>query len=424
VKVNTTWLVVLLVLARAVVALALAAGPWTDQPTELDGWDVARFQAMADAPGRHYLDHAVEYPPGSVVIIEALAVSDVVTTHRLLVAGGLVVDLGIAAALAHWWRRPVALAYLALGLPLLPMGYVRLDLWAAAAAVAGGVALARRRPVLFGSAVTVGAMIKLWPVLLVAPALALGRRREAGWATGSLAVAGLVWLACAGWSLDPVDQVISLRGATGWHVESVGGSLTALVTGAEPELQLDAFRIGVLDGRLVLVGRVITAAAVAALVVAGRRATAGAGTSDTPPELAAVIMLGSVAALIITAPLLSPQFLLWLTPWAAVLIGNQVAGGGPTVDRWPAAATTGAVLITAATLAAFGPPHLHHPVAATALLVRDGLLVAVVAGCVVALAGRSDRAEDPLGNGGPGPGPAGPETGVDQVPEVPGSLAG
>ncbi len=56
---------VVLVAAAAV----LVAGPWTDQATELAGWDVARFQQMADEPGRPYADHEVEYPPGSVVLV-------------------------------------------------------------------------------------------------------------------------------------------------------------------------------------------------------------------------------------------------------------------------------------------------------------------------------------------------------------------
>ena len=84
----------------------------------------------------------------------------------------------------------------------------------------------------------------------------------------------------------------------------------------------------------------------------------------------ALVMLGSISALIVSAPLTSPQFLLWLTPWAAML---------PFAANRRLVILTGATIaITGATLAAFGPPNLDHPVAATLLLIRATGLVGVV----------------------------------------------
>ena len=88
---------ILAVAVRVAAAAVLVAGPWTNEPSELAGWDVACFQQLADEPGRPYADHEVEYPPGSVVLIEALAGGGVVRTHRLLVTLSLAVDLGVAA---------------------------------------------------------------------------------------------------------------------------------------------------------------------------------------------------------------------------------------------------------------------------------------------------------------------------------------
>jgi hypothetical protein len=83
----------------------------------------------------------------------------------------------------------------------------------------------------------------------------------------------------------------------------------------------------------------------------------------------ALVMLGSTTALIVTAPLVSPQFMLWLTPWAAILYRDRLLLG----------LTGTAVALTASILAVFGPPDLDHPVAAAGLLARNGILVAVVA---------------------------------------------
>ena len=63
----------------------------------------------------------------------------------------------------------------------------------------------------------------------------------------------------------PVDQVLSLRGATGWHVESLVGALVALFTDADATLELNAYRIGTLRPTLVTLGRVGAVGAMAVL---------------------------------------------------------------------------------------------------------------------------------------------------------------
>jgi hypothetical protein len=436
---------------RLATAGALLAGPWFDTEAELAGWDVERFQQLADEPGRPWVDRPVEYPPGSVALVELIAGSGPVDTHRRLVAASLAADLALAGFLSWIWGRRVAGAYLLIGLPLVAMGLVRLDLWSVAAAAVGAAALVRRRPALFASAVAVGALIKVWPALLVGAAAAIRRLGSAAAALAALAAAGVAWVAFAGWSLSPVEQVVSLRGATGWHVESVGGSLTALVTGAEPELQLNAFRIGSISQPAVVAGRAITIGVVLALCAygrsaIGRRPAAGvgvgaetgtgagtpaaerrAGTEDgTETTIVALVMAGATAALIVTAPLLSPQFLLWLTPWAALLLARRGGGGG----RWPAATgwlVVAAVATTGLVLGAYQPPELARPVPAVLLLLRDGLLVAAVVAAIGAarqLGRRSGRAELPLGDGGAGPRPAGADPEVDEVADEARGLAG
>lgn len=433
---------ILAVAVRVVAAAVLVAGPWTNQASELAGWDVARFQQMADEPGRPYADHEVEYPPGSVVLIEALAGGGVVRTHRLLVSLSLAVDLGVAALVRRLGGDRAAGAYLLLGLPLVPMGLLRFDLWAALAAV-GAVAVAVASSpaartgspaaragsgaataedtlaapgravaadvavdLAVGSLVAAGALIKVWPALLVAALWAGGRARAAAASLAAMAVAGVAWLAWAGAGLDPVRQVLSLRGATGWHLESIPGSLVALFGSSTPELQLDAFRIGHLDSRLVLAGRVITVAVVAALAVGVRRTRRSPpGSSDGMAGETALIMLGATAALIVTAPLVSPQFLLWLTPWAALQVAEPAANDAERSDpRWRLVALTAvATTVTGATLTVFGPPDVGQPLPALLLLGRDAALVALI-GLAVRTALRPSGT--PAGAGRPRPTPS------------------
>ncbi|MEM9612788.1 MAG: hypothetical protein AAGA59_07635 [Actinomycetota bacterium] len=460
---------------RVVAALVLVLGPWTNTPEELVGWDVERFQAIADIDGRPWVDAEVEYPPGSVAVIDALARPGVVGTHRVLVLASLAVDLAVAAAVGALGGRRAATAYLILGLPLVPMGLLRFDLWAAMAAVLGLAALRQRRPAAFALFTVAGALIKVWPALLVAGAAALGRWRAVGAAVGLGAVAGVAWLGWTGWSTDAVEQVLSMRGATGWHAESVAGSIEALRTGAEPTLQQNAYRLGTLDERVVLAGRALTVAVVGLAVGLGLRATrrlpesapAPTAEADTAPadatgaeittpetttpadpitseittaavdagsdadlEVVALVLVAAVAALIVTSPLLSPQFLLWLTPWAALAprrpawTFRTVDPGTPLAGPWPLVwvCTFLATALTGGVLTAFGPSGVAEQQAAILLLVRDAALVAAVLVALVGLA-RSGRPEDALGHGGPGPRPAGADAQVGHVADEAGGLA-
>ncbi len=419
---------------RVVAALVLLVGPWTNSPDELAGWDVERFQAIADIEGQPWVDAEVEYPPGSVALIEGLARSGVVGTHRVVVLASLAVDLAAAAAVGALGGRRAAAAYLTLGLPLVPMGLLRFDLWAVLAALLGLAALRQRRPAAFALFTVAGALIKVWPALLVAGAAALGRWRAAGAAVGLGIVAGAAWLGWTGWSLDALEQVLSMRGATGWHAESVAGSIEALRTGAEPTLQQNAYRLGTLDERVVLAGRALTLVVIGLAVLLALRAwrrhhpspDVGPATPEraavTELEVVALVLVAAVAALLVTSPLLSPQFLLWLTPWAALAPGRPawtiraLDAGSSAAGPWPLIqmGTLAATALTGGVLLAFGPSGVAEQQAALLLLTRDGALIAVIVVALVALA-RSGRPEDALGQGGPGPGPAGADPEVGHV---------
>lgn len=211
----------------------------------------------------------------------------------------------------------------------------------------------------------------------------------------------MAWLAITGAGLEPVDQVLSLRGATGWHVESLPGAVVSLFSADPAKLELNAYRIGILRPGLVTVGRGLAILAMAALALAGWRQTRASAAESIGGDSAgwspnggvptvtvfATATLGAVAALLVTAPLLSPQFLVWLTPWAALLVGDRSSTAGPMVinaDR-AVALTALAAALTGIALHGFGPADLAATGPAALLTVRNLALVGLVVVCLTAL---------------------------------------
>jgi hypothetical protein len=365
-------LVVALLAGRLIAAGLLAFGPWTDQPSELRGTDVERFQQIVDHHGTPYRDYDVEYPPGSVLVLEGIAAPDVVGTHQRVVLLGLVADLAVAGILLAAWGPEAALVWLVIGTVSLPAGYLRLDLLAVAAAI-GGLALAHReRPGWAGAAVALGFAMKTWPAALIPALWATGRRRAAIWSTALVGAVSAAWVAFAG--LDGIRQVTGFRGATGWHVESTPGLLSGLLSGDHTTLEQGSWRLGHTTGAVrALLLAVLAAAAIALVVAAARRG-----------RVAAAGPLGSagaawVAGLRVAAPLLSPQYLLWLVPFGAVAL---VEG-----DRRTAGLVAAAAVLTALVIDGFSPSGVDAVLPEVLLVVRNLLLAAVAVSGIAATAG-------------------------------------
>jgi hypothetical protein len=316
---------ILLLVAIRVIALLLLLT--TDQASHEGGitGDVRRYQEMATADGTAYADFQVEYPPVTYLAIQFLAGADLARSIAAVAISQFLCDLAIAAILWRAWSQRTCAAYLLLGAPLIlwPFIYARIDLLAVLLAI-GGMALIRRGSAGAGAASLAAAVLtKIWPFVL-APILIVERRWRA---VVSFVVTGLVlgglWIAVAG--VDGVRQVVSFRDATGWQVESLPGVLWHLRDPSRIKFESGAFRTGVMPIWARPLLTLLSLAFVAfAWWLADRRRREGAGDD----VLYGWAPLASVLAMLLFAPILSPQYVVWFLPFAAVVAarGDRVVG--------------------------------------------------------------------------------------------------
>lgn len=373
-----TWLLVALVLCRVAALAYLVLAPAEQVAGGLAG-DVRRYMEMSTARGIPYRDFQVEYPPVTYLLIKALTGPDLGRSIVAVAVSQFVCDLGIAGLLGWAWGRRARLAYLVLGLPLLayPFVYVRVDLFTVLAAVAGLALVRRRLDVAGGVGLAVAVLAKLWPAV-VAPVLIVERRVRG---VVALVVTGLVggvaWLAVAG--PGGIRQVLSFRDATGWQVESIPGVLWHLQDPSRIKFESGAFRTGVMPGwarpGLTLVTAVLV---VAAWWLAARRRRDGAGDHVSFAEAPLVAVL----VMLLFAPILSPQYVVWVLPFAALV---AVAG-----DRLVGGLTFAVSAVTTLTYPLVLDAADGHLYATLPVLLRNMLLVALLVVATQRLAGLRD----------------------------------
>ncbi|WP_260845217.1 glycosyltransferase family 87 protein [Streptomyces sp. SLBN-31] len=250
------------------------------------------------------------------------------------------------------------------GVPLLgPTVYARYDVMVTAVAVAGLLAAARH-PRAAGVLVGVGAMLKVWPAVLL---LGVRRRSTWGWAAGTVAVvAGLFAMFMPG-----AFEFLTFQKNRGTEVESLG-SLVIHV----------ARHFGAWDGQVLLnygsiefLGPWVTAVSTGALFLTGVafgwlvlwRLMATRFLPNTLADAAFVAVL----MFTVTSRVISPQYMVWVVGTAAVCLcfrGSRM--------RAPACLALAACFVTVLEF----PLWFQHVVASdtrgiTLLLLRNGLLV-------------------------------------------------
>lgn len=288
---------------RLVIAVHLGGAPHS--------FDVSRFYHLARAGGRPYVDYAVEYPPVTLLLLKAIALFAGGRRQfgYLLVWLNVLADIGIAGLLLWAWGPAAAAFYLVTAMFLANLIDARADALSTAIATFGVAAWVRRRPLCGGAAVGVAALTKLWPAPLAL--LGLGRRfhRKGGHfvaaALVTMAVGGTAWLAVAG--IQGLLEVLTYRHSQGWEVGTIPGVLLLARHHGGATLQNGAYRIGNYSSpwRLVLWGTSLPLAAW----------SAGRGTVV---DRLGVAWVAAVGSLLVTSALLSPQFVLWLLPAAAI----------------------------------------------------------------------------------------------------------
>ncbi|MCP3144665.1 glycosyltransferase 87 family protein [Pyxidicoccus xibeiensis] len=251
----------------------------------------------------------------------------------------------------------------------------RYDLIPATFTLAALVALSRRRDVLAGLALSVGIVTKLYPVVLVPLALAVCWRRGS-WGAARRLVLGLAlgvlplvplsafwpWWGFASFHVERGLQVESLGASLLWALHLLGwvrdvawvhATAAFELHGAAAEWVKDATRWTWVVGSL--------ASAAVGLWAVRRRAP------ERVEDLARLALLPLVAFVVLN-PVLSPQYLVWLTGVAglALLSGS----------RWAPIAIFVAAVITRGIFAGSTYGTGIGPLHAMLLLVRNGLLLA------------------------------------------------
>jgi uncharacterized membrane protein len=282
-------------------------------------WDIRGFDVQAvpyGDPPPGYEPYVFEYPPGLGFPAYGLArLADTPLGYFAVTAA----SLGLAAVLTLWAlqgalaavRRPLFRGMVFAASPtVLFFAFHNWDLWAVAPAMAGLLAASRRSPVLAGFLFGVAASVKWWPALLVLVLL------WGPWATERTLVRRLApaCVAASAWLLVQLPAMaVSLDNwwaATAFHLQrppnpdSPLGLLNGLLNQLAP---------GIADGAAVTA---LTTILTLGLMVAGTLVVLSRlhGHRLSPPESA----LALVVLFVLTSKVVSPQFVLWLVPLAAL----------------------------------------------------------------------------------------------------------
>jgi Glycosyltransferase family 87 len=265
-----------------------------------------------------YRDFHLEYPPGAIALFTLPALGEYVTWFRLENALAWIAVIVLVGALLATLRprqrwNPFLLATVAL-VPLLlgPFTLMRFDAWPTALSLAAVLCLVRGRPSLAFGLLAVGVVVKAWPIALLPLFVASGVPRRAVAVFGVVLVVALLPFA----ALTPGGAYNGLMAQPNRHLEyeTIGASaLFALgrpvrlyfETGSYSVAGSGANAIATLQSLL----QVLLVLAVVAIFLRSRR-----GPSQLVAAAAATVTAAAVAGKV-----LSPQFLLWIAPFAAVV---------------------------------------------------------------------------------------------------------
>ncbi len=291
---------------------------WRTPP---DG-DVTELHSYGDAvlSGQvPYRDFAVEYPPGSIPLFTLPALGHFVTWYRVENAVGWALVLSLTAVLlydVYPGRRGNALLLGVLALVpvvLAPFSLMRFDGWPTACVLATLVLL-RRHPNLALLALGIGTLVKTWPILLLPLLLAHGIPRRSLATFAAVVVAG--WAPFAILSHGGVYNSVAYQVDRHLEFESVGASVLSIVDRpVQVYFESGSWSVRGSTANAVAIFQ-STLQIVLVLVIALAYRRSSRRPSDLVAAAAATVAVASLAGKV-----LSPQYLLWLAPFAVLCDG-------------------------------------------------------------------------------------------------------
>lgn len=275
-----------------------------------------------------------QYPPGAAFLLVApRPLLDLMSFGGAFVSTMLVFDLvafGLIALLARREGRDTGVWVWLLAMPLLrAVPVLRFDLAGTALAIAALVVI-HRRPTWFGALAGLGAMVKVWPIVVL-----FGEwdgRRLLRACLGTAAAVAVVFAASAiafdGDELEFLGEQsgrglqVEAIAATPWHLRHVidgGAPRTVSRSGAAEVVSGPAdFVAGLLKWAMlaVLIGAAVWWRARARAIRGGREDLADAVVSRD-------FVFTIVLLLVVTSRVLSPQYLVWLFGLSAVALSER-----------------------------------------------------------------------------------------------------
>ncbi|MGW1589063.1 glycosyltransferase 87 family protein [Streptomyces sp. NPDC002386] len=353
---------VLLLLVFRVVSLP-GADVTTDVSVIYQGWSGVLRQGSFPLH-----DVTWQYPPAAALAILSPGLLPFLGYAPAFFVLSCLADLAVFGLLTYAGRRPGrssrgAWTWVA-GLPLLgPTAYARYDLMVTAVAVAALLAGARY-PRVMGALAAFGALLKVWPALLL-----VGATRLRAWLSAAVTGAGVAALFAV--AMPGAFAFLAFQRDRGTEVESLGGLVLHVARrfGWPGEVVLNYGSVEFLGPYAGTVGRAAVALSVGAccwLLLWRLRA------ARFEPHTLADAAFTAVLLLTVTSRVISPQYLVWLIGLAAVR-GCFRASRTDT----PAALVLAAAFVT---LLEFPVGFAHVIVSDTygvaLLLLRNALLVA------------------------------------------------
>ncbi|MFJ9152788.1 glycosyltransferase 87 family protein [Streptomyces sp. NPDC102270] len=359
-----TWGVTRLLLLLWVFKVYVFPGPdvTSDVSVIYQGWyDVLRTGTFPQS------DVTWQYPPAAALAILSPALLPFLEYTQAFFVLAFVADLAALLLLLYAGRRPGrrlrgAWVWVA-GVPLLgPTVYSRYDVMVTAVAIAAVLAAARH-PKVAGALVGFGALLKVWPALIL-----VGIRRRSVWASAVVTVvvvAGLFAVAMPG-----AFAFLTFQRERGTEVESLGSLVFHIARrhGWDGSVLLNY-------GSVEFLGPWVTAVSTAALALTGMafgllllwRLTATRFEAHTAADAALVAVLMFTT----TSRVISPQYMVWLVGLAAACLCFRASRMG-----LPAVLVLAACFVTVLEFPIwFADVVGSTPRGIILLLVRNGLLV-------------------------------------------------